>query len=115
MAGQWKKGAISLKWDGKAAERIVEAFERMLLNEKRNRKNLQVAPILHREPCGECGQLRRTIPIEIILSTNKNISLLWEGRDIGQRHLARHSGYKSDSLLGLETKKYSKRSSTGHI
>ena len=30
MAGQWKKGAILPKWDGKAAERIVEHLERML-------------------------------------------------------------------------------------
>ena len=31
MAGQWKKGAIPLKWDGKAAERIVEHLERLLV------------------------------------------------------------------------------------
>jgi UDP-N-acetylglucosamine 2-epimerase (non-hydrolysing) len=31
MAGQWKKGAIPPKWDGKAAERIVEQLERLLL------------------------------------------------------------------------------------
>ena len=31
MAGQWKKCAIPLKWDGKAAERIVEYLERLLL------------------------------------------------------------------------------------
>ena len=30
MAGQWKKGAIPLKWDGKAAERIVKHLERLL-------------------------------------------------------------------------------------
>lgn len=30
MAGQWKKGAIPPKWDGKAAARIVEHLERML-------------------------------------------------------------------------------------
>jgi len=30
MAGQWKKGAIPPKWDGKAAERIVECLERVL-------------------------------------------------------------------------------------
>jgi UDP-N-acetylglucosamine 2-epimerase (non-hydrolysing) len=30
MAGQWKKGAIPPKWDGKAAERIVEHLERIL-------------------------------------------------------------------------------------
>lgn len=30
MAGQWKNGAIPQKWDGKAAERIVELLERML-------------------------------------------------------------------------------------
>jgi len=30
MAGQWKKGAIPPKWDGKAAERIVEHLERLL-------------------------------------------------------------------------------------
>jgi len=30
MAGQWKKGAIPEKWDGRAAERIVEALERLL-------------------------------------------------------------------------------------
>ena len=32
MAGQWKKGAIPPKWDGKAAERIVEHLERLLAN-----------------------------------------------------------------------------------
>ena len=31
MAGQWKNGAIPPKWDGKAAERIVEQLERLLL------------------------------------------------------------------------------------
>jgi UDP-N-acetylglucosamine 2-epimerase (non-hydrolysing) len=31
MAGQWKKGTIPPKWDGKAAERIVEHLERLLL------------------------------------------------------------------------------------
>ena len=31
MAGQWKKGAIPPKWDGKAAERIVAQLERLLL------------------------------------------------------------------------------------
>ena len=31
MAGQWKKGAIPPKWDGKAAERIVECLERVLV------------------------------------------------------------------------------------
>ena len=30
MAGQWKTGAIPPKWDGKAAERIVECVERVL-------------------------------------------------------------------------------------
>jgi UDP-N-acetylglucosamine 2-epimerase (non-hydrolysing) len=30
MVGQWKKGAIPPKWDGKAAERIVEHLERIL-------------------------------------------------------------------------------------
>jgi len=30
MAGQWKKGQIPEKWDGSAAERIVEALERVL-------------------------------------------------------------------------------------
>lgn len=30
MAGQWKKGAIPPKWDGKAAERIVAHLERLL-------------------------------------------------------------------------------------
>lgn len=30
MEGQWKKGEIPPKWDGKAAERIVEHLERML-------------------------------------------------------------------------------------
>jgi UDP-N-acetylglucosamine 2-epimerase (non-hydrolysing) len=29
MAGQWKKGTIPPKWDGKAAERIVECLERI--------------------------------------------------------------------------------------
>lgn len=32
MAGQWKKGAIPPKWDGKAAERIVAQLERVLIN-----------------------------------------------------------------------------------
>ena len=31
MAGQWKKGAIPPKWDGKAAERIVECLEQVLI------------------------------------------------------------------------------------
>jgi UDP-N-acetylglucosamine 2-epimerase (non-hydrolysing) len=31
MAGQWKKGAIPPKWDGKAAARIVECLERVLV------------------------------------------------------------------------------------
>jgi UDP-N-acetylglucosamine 2-epimerase (non-hydrolysing) len=31
MAGQWKTGSIPPKWDGKAAERIVEHLERLLL------------------------------------------------------------------------------------
>ena len=30
IAGQWEKGAIPPKWDGKAAERIVEHLERLL-------------------------------------------------------------------------------------
>ncbi len=30
MAGQWKKGAIPPKWDGHAAERIIEHLERLL-------------------------------------------------------------------------------------
>jgi hypothetical protein len=30
MAGQWKKGAIPPKWDGKAAERIVKRLELLL-------------------------------------------------------------------------------------
>mgnify|MGYP003497654394 FL=1 len=30
MAGQWKKGAIPPKWDGKAAERIVSHLEHLL-------------------------------------------------------------------------------------
>jgi UDP-N-acetylglucosamine 2-epimerase (non-hydrolysing) len=30
MAGEWEKGVIPPKWDGKAAERIVECLERML-------------------------------------------------------------------------------------
>ena len=30
MAGEWKTGAIPSKWDGKAAERIVEHLERVL-------------------------------------------------------------------------------------
>lgn len=29
MAGNWKKGAIPPKWDGKAAERIVKELERV--------------------------------------------------------------------------------------
>ncbi|UVT21028.1 MAG: UDP-N-acetylglucosamine 2-epimerase (non-hydrolyzing) [Nitrospira sp.] len=33
MAGQWKKGAIPPKWDGKTAERIVECLERVLCDE----------------------------------------------------------------------------------
>jgi UDP-N-acetylglucosamine 2-epimerase (non-hydrolysing) len=31
LAGQWKKGAIPQKWDGKAAERIVEHLEQLLV------------------------------------------------------------------------------------
>ena len=31
LAGQWKKGAIPQKWDGKAAERIVKNLERLLV------------------------------------------------------------------------------------
>ena len=31
MAGQWKKGAIPPRWDGKAAERIVAHLERVLV------------------------------------------------------------------------------------
>lgn len=31
MAGQWKKGAVPEKWDGKAAERIVAELERLLM------------------------------------------------------------------------------------
>jgi UDP-N-acetylglucosamine 2-epimerase (non-hydrolysing) len=30
MAGQWKKGAIPPKWDGKAAERIVAHLKDLL-------------------------------------------------------------------------------------
>ena len=30
MVGQWKKGAIPPKWDGKAAARIGEDLERVL-------------------------------------------------------------------------------------
>jgi UDP-N-acetylglucosamine 2-epimerase (non-hydrolysing) len=30
MAGQWKKGAIPEKWDGRSAERIVDALENLL-------------------------------------------------------------------------------------
>ncbi|MDR4484984.1 MAG: UDP-N-acetylglucosamine 2-epimerase, partial [Nitrospirales bacterium] len=30
MAGQWKKGAIPQKWDGKAAERVIEHLEEVL-------------------------------------------------------------------------------------
>jgi AbrB family looped-hinge helix DNA binding protein len=33
MAGQWKKGTIPTKWDGKTAARIVEHLERLLVNE----------------------------------------------------------------------------------
>lgn len=32
MEGRWKKGAIPDKWDGKAAMRIVEELERLLLS-----------------------------------------------------------------------------------
>ena len=32
MAGQWKKGAIPLMWDGEAAEQIVKHLERLLLH-----------------------------------------------------------------------------------
>ena len=32
MAGQWKKGAIPPKWDGRAAERIVAQLETLLLS-----------------------------------------------------------------------------------
>jgi UDP-N-acetylglucosamine 2-epimerase (non-hydrolysing) len=30
MAGEWKKGSVPEKWDGRAAERIVAALERLL-------------------------------------------------------------------------------------
>ena len=30
MAGDWKKGAVPEKWDGRAAERIVAALQRLL-------------------------------------------------------------------------------------
>lgn len=30
LAGQWKKGGIPEKWDGRAAERIVVELERLL-------------------------------------------------------------------------------------
>jgi len=30
MAGQWKKGVIPPKWDGKAAEQIVGQLTRLL-------------------------------------------------------------------------------------
>jgi UDP-N-acetylglucosamine 2-epimerase (non-hydrolysing) len=30
MAGQWKQGAIPEKWDGRSAERIVDALENLL-------------------------------------------------------------------------------------
>ena len=30
MAGQWKKGAIPDKWDGKAATRIINTIEQLL-------------------------------------------------------------------------------------
>ena len=32
MAGQWKKGAIPPKWDGKAAVRIVETLEELMMS-----------------------------------------------------------------------------------
>jgi UDP-N-acetylglucosamine 2-epimerase (non-hydrolysing) len=32
MTGQWKQGAIPPKWDGKAAQRIVEHLERLLVS-----------------------------------------------------------------------------------
>ena len=32
MAGQWKKGAIPPKWDGRTSARIVEHLERVLEN-----------------------------------------------------------------------------------
>ena len=32
MAGEWEKGKIPPKWDGKAAERIVKILERLLVN-----------------------------------------------------------------------------------
>jgi UDP-N-acetylglucosamine 2-epimerase (non-hydrolysing) len=35
MAGQWKKGAIPPKWDGKAAERMVESLEVLLQNNEK--------------------------------------------------------------------------------
>ena len=30
MAGEWKKGAVPEKWDGRAAERIVAELQRLL-------------------------------------------------------------------------------------
>lgn len=35
MVGQWKKGAVPEKWDGKAAERIVAELERLLCVQKK--------------------------------------------------------------------------------
>jgi len=32
LSGQWKKWVIPPKWDGKAAERIVECLERVLVS-----------------------------------------------------------------------------------
>jgi len=34
MAGQWKEGAIPPLWDGKAAERIAEYLERIVLQKQ---------------------------------------------------------------------------------
>jgi len=33
MAGEWKKGAIPPKWDGKAAERIVGHLATLLVRQ----------------------------------------------------------------------------------
>lgn len=35
MAGQWKKGSVPEKWDGRAAERIIAELERLLFVQKK--------------------------------------------------------------------------------
>src|SRR5207253_7267769 len=55
FAGQWKKGGIPEKWDGKSGERIVAALERLLAT----RCLRKLSPATG-TPCGGCGRDRFT-------------------------------------------------------